>query len=102
MDLEVVWSPEALEDLNSIAQYIARDSKHYAKAVVTKVLDTARTLSEFPRAGRVVPEVGEDTLRESLIYSYRIIYRLHEQHILVLAVIHGKRLLESIGKRLSK
>jgi plasmid stabilization system protein ParE len=35
MDLEVEWSPEATEDLESIAEYIARDSEYYARAVVT-------------------------------------------------------------------
>ncbi len=34
MDLEVRWSPEATEDLEAIAGYIARDSEYYARAVV--------------------------------------------------------------------
>ncbi|MEE9396912.1 MAG: type II toxin-antitoxin system RelE/ParE family toxin [Methylococcales bacterium] len=36
MDCEVEWSPEAAEDLDSIAKYIARDSEYYARAVVTE------------------------------------------------------------------
>lgn len=99
MDFEVIWSLEALEDLESIAQYIARDSRFYANAVVAKILATSRNLSEFPRAGRIVPEVGEDTLRERFVYSYRVIYRIRERTILVVAVIHGRRLLESVGDR---
>jgi toxin ParE1/3/4 len=34
VDLEIKWSPEATEDLESIAGYIARDSGFYARAVV--------------------------------------------------------------------
>ena len=34
MDFPVVWSPEAIEDLESIAEYIGRDSDFYARAVV--------------------------------------------------------------------
>ena len=45
-------------------------------------------------AGRVVPEFGEDNIREKLVYSYRIIYRIQEETITIAAVIHGKRLLE--------
>lgn len=41
MEKRVVWSPEAAEDLESIAEYIARDSGFYASAVVTKILDVA-------------------------------------------------------------
>ena len=100
MDLEVIWSPEAVEDLESVAQYIARDSAFYAGAVVEKTIVTARTLPQFPRLGRIVPEIGEESLRERLVYSYRLIYRIGERSILVVAVIHGKRLLGAIEGRI--
>ncbi len=38
MDLKVVWSPEAIEDVESIAEYIGRDSEFYAGAVATKII----------------------------------------------------------------
>ena len=56
MDYQVVWSPEALADVEAIASYIARDSAAYARAVVEKILETARQLCEFPFLGRMVPE----------------------------------------------
>jgi plasmid stabilization system protein ParE len=45
----VVWSPEALEDVDAIAAYIARDSAFYAAAVVQKMLTAAATLNQFPK-----------------------------------------------------
>lgn len=90
----VVWSPEALEDVEAIASYIARDSGFYAAAVVEKMLATAASLNHFPQAGRVVPELNQPDLRERFVYSYRLIYRIESERILVTAVIHGKRLLE--------
>lgn len=51
----VVWSPEALEDVEAIADYIARDSVFYAGAVVEKMLSSAAGLKWFPESGRVVP-----------------------------------------------
>ena len=93
-DQVVVWSPEALEDIDAIAAYIARDSAFYAAAVVEKMLATAASLNNFPQAGRVVPELNEADLRERFVYSYRLIYRIEPKRILVTAVIHGKRLLE--------
>lgn len=99
MDLEVKWSPEAIEDLDAIAEYIARDSDQYARAVVTKTLSTSRSTAEFPLIGRIVPETGDQNIRERFIYSYRLIYRIEPEKILIVAVIHGKRLLESIAGR---
>lgn len=65
-DQVVVWSPEALEDVNDIAAYIARDSAFYAAAVVEKVLSTAIGLNLFPESGRVVPELNQSNIRERL------------------------------------
>ena len=93
-DQVVVWSPDALEDVDAIAAYIARDSIFYAAAVVEKMLTAAAGLNHLPQAGRVVPELNQPDLRERFVYSYRLIYRIEPQRILVTAVIHGKRLLE--------
>ena len=46
MDFPVVWSPEAIEDLDSIAEYIGRDSDFYARAVVTLVLSVAGSIPD--------------------------------------------------------
>jgi plasmid stabilization system protein ParE len=94
MAYEVVWSPRAVEDVEAIALYIAADSTSYAAAVVRKIVDTTRSLRRFPFAGRIVPEFGEENIREKLVYSYRIIYRIQDETITIAAVIHCKRLLD--------
>ncbi len=99
MDLEVRWSPEAIEDLDAIAEYIARDSEYYARAVVTEVFSVSRNIGEFPMIGRMVPEVGDEHIRERFVYSYRLVYRVESVRILIVAVIHGKRLLENMLER---
>ena len=99
MDLKVKWSPEAIEDIESIAQYIARDSKFYAQATVSKIVDFSRSVSKFPQMGRIVPEFNDNKIRERLVYSYRLVYKIGRAHILIIAVIHGKQLFGSIVDR---
>ena len=94
------WSPEAIEDIESIASYIERDSPWYAKAVVSRIIATAESVPNYPDMGRVVPEVGDATIREQLVYSYRIIYRVEPARILMVAVIHGSRLLQPLVARI--
>jgi plasmid stabilization system protein ParE len=94
MAYRVAWSPRAVEDLESIAEYIAADSAAYAAAVVKTILHTARSLSQFPRSGRVVPEIADENIREWFAYSYRVIYRIDEESITIAAVVHGRRLLD--------
>jgi len=91
MAYRVVWSPRALDDIDSIASYISRDSTAYASAVVAKIIRATRTLKRFPFAARVVPEFEIESIRELFVYSYRVIYRVEPSTVTVVAVIHGKR-----------
>ena len=93
MAYRVDWSPRAVEDLEAIAQYIALDSTAYSSAVVKTILQTTRNFSRFPFSGRIVPEFGDESIREWFAYSYRIIYRIDESTITIAAIVHGKRLL---------
>ncbi|MDF5715413.1 MAG: type II toxin-antitoxin system RelE/ParE family toxin [Rhizonema sp. NSF051] len=94
MAYRVVWSLKALEDVDAIAAYISRDSTSYGAALVQKILDSISKLGEFPLSGHLVPEFGEETIREVSAYSYRIIYRIEGDTVTIAAVIHGKKLLE--------
>lgn len=90
MVIELVWSPEAVEDVEAIASYIERDSPWYAKAVVSRVVDAAQSIPEYPRVGRMVPEVGRDDVRERFVCSYRLIYQIQVNRVTIIAVIHGR------------
>ena len=90
MAYRVIWSPSALEDVEAIADYVSRDSKSYAGAVVRKIINSTRSLESFPFAGRIVPEFDQE-MREVFAYSYRIIYRVEGKTVTIAAVIHGKR-----------
>ncbi len=78
MDFRVIWSPEAMEDVAAIAEYVGRDSEFYARAVVTKIVEMSRSIERFPWAGRTVPELGDEKIRERFVYSYRVVYRVQE------------------------
>ena len=101
MALRLGWSPEAIEDIEAIASYIERDSPWYAKAVASKIVQTAETIPDFPHIGRIVPEIGNPSIRERFTYSYRIIYRIDTEEILIAAVIHGRRLLQPFLQRIA-
>jgi toxin ParE1/3/4 len=94
MAYRVGWSRRALQDLEAIAEYIAVDSPTYAGIVVKKIVNHTKMLSQFPRAGRKVPEFDDENTRELIVYSYRIIYQLQELEVVIAAIIHGKRALQ--------
>ena len=100
MACQVSWSPEAVEDIEEIASYIEKDSPSYAQAVSEQIITASRQLDQFPLRGRTVPELDDEEYRELFIYSYRLIYRVKEHQVLIIAVIHGRRLLENMEGRL--
>lgn len=91
MAREVRWGSPAREDVFQAAEFIARDSRHYASALLDAARDAARSLSVFPERGRRNPEIGEESVREIIVQSYRLIYEIHADAIDVLAFIHGVR-----------
>jgi toxin ParE1/3/4 len=39
----------------------------------------------------MVPELGDPAVREIFVKSYRLIYELREEQVIVLAFVHGAR-----------
>ncbi len=89
--MKIEWTEPALLDLESIRDYIGRDSEYYATRLVGKIIEAVEALEKFPEMDRSVPEAEEENIRELLFYNYRIIYRVEPERILILTVIHSAR-----------
>lgn len=90
--MKVEWQPTAIEHLASIYGYIGRDSMQYARKMVDRITARSKQLGAFPLSGQIVPEFGDPMLREICEGSYRIIYRVLEKTISVVAVVHAARM----------
>lgn len=88
---EVIWAHAAEEDLDAAAAYIHRDSPAYAASFVNRALQAGGSLSALAERGRMVPEFKDKNIREIFVYSYRLIYRIEDDRISILALIHGRR-----------
>jgi toxin ParE1/3/4 len=87
----VIWSIPARNDLKQIYEYIAKDSRYYATNVVENIVSKAENLDEFP-------EIGDDNVRELILYSCRLIYEVVPNDVQLLAIIHGKRDFSSLDR----
>ena len=94
---EVVWTRQAVEDLEEIRRFIARDSEHYATLVYRRLVECLDHLEPFPLSGRVVPEFGRESIREVIWGNYRIVYRVKGTLVEVLTVFHGSRPLRELS-----
>jgi len=89
--MKIEWTEPALIDLESIRDYIGKDSRYYAVRFIERVIEAVESLEKFPEKGRKVPESTERNIRELLFYNYRIMYRVETERLLILTVIHGAR-----------
>jgi len=91
------WSKKAIKEIDRIAEYISKDSIHHATNLVQRIFNLEELIAKQPLAGRIVPEYQEPNLRELIMGSYRIIYKIiSEDKIVIVTVHHGARLLKDI------
>lgn len=89
----LIWTRRAIEDVQSIQQFIAQDSPHYAQLVTQRLIASVERLPALPQSGRIVPEINDPAVREVILGSYRIVYRLVREEIHIVTVHHAARLL---------
>jgi plasmid stabilization system protein ParE len=95
---KVYWVKEAMADLYEIIEYISKDKIQASKILYQQIKYKCLTLKQDPNKYRMVPELldmGIKTYREIIHKSYRIIYKVTEKEVYVIAVIDGRRDLES-------
>ncbi len=86
----VAFRPQALRDLEAIADYIAVDNLSRAWSFVRDLREPCRLLGDFPESARRFPELGEDA-RILPYRNYVIIYRNLHHQVLISRMIHGAR-----------
>lgn len=97
--MTVVWTTEALRNLDEIERYIAQDNPERAAAFIDRLLEKGDAIASFPNMGRVVPEFSQPEIREILVGKYRIVYKKISDQIVILTVFEGHRSLRYSLKR---
>lgn len=91
--MKIIWTHEALERLDQIKKYISKDSSYRGSQFIQQIIDRTQNLSHNPRLGRIVPEISNSEIRESIYKNYRIVYRITQKYIEILTVFEGHMLL---------
>jgi toxin ParE1/3/4 len=95
----LVWTARALADLESIGDYIAQENPSAAERWVVKLMGLGTRAAKLPLAGRRVPELARDDIRELGLKSYRLVYLVRADRVDVLTVFEGhQRLRRDLGR----
>lgn len=94
--VQINWTLLARNDLKGIFEYIAKDSKKYAKLEILKIKSRTQILKLRPLIGKEVIERGNIAVRELVEGKYRIIYKIVDKgRIDILTIHHSARDLEN-------
>lgn len=93
---EIIWTDNALMDLNGIAEYIAVHNLPAAKNLVDAVFTAVARLAQHPESGRIVPEVAHLYYREVILKPCRIFYKYENERVFILYVMRQERELRQV------
>ena len=93
MGYQVTLSFSARRDLEEIVRYISIDAPDRGLAFGRLLIEKAKLLGESPEIGRIVPELADPLIREIIVRSYRVIYRVNQQNhkLEIIRFWHGRR-----------
>jgi toxin ParE1/3/4 len=86
--MKLRWTPAAVDDPESIADYLAKHFPSFKANTIRKIHETIATLRTIPYRGRFGREEGT---RELVIASlpYIAVYRVEGESVEVLHIYHG-------------
>jgi plasmid stabilization system protein ParE len=95
--VRLIWSPLADAQVDDAVAFIAADDPAAARAWLERLLERVRSLADYPDAGRMVPELQREDVRELIVPPYRVIYRRTAYAVEIAAIRHGARQFDQGG-----
>lgn len=86
--MKITWSTQARRDLRAIRDFIARDSEHYARLQIERLMDRVERISEMPSIGHPVHDYKDSGLRELHEGTYRLIDDPLPAELRVVTIVH--------------
>ena len=86
--------------LGVVVHYYERvGAEEFVAVFEAKVIEKVRMLERFPRMGRMVPEIGDEAIREVIYRHYRIVYVVDQddEEVEVLTIFHSSQQFGGLG-----
>jgi len=100
--VQIIWTDSALQDLNDIGEYIAKDSIRYAEITVVRLFESVDILENHPFLGLKSSDFTNESIRQILKGDYRIVYQIIDDSRIDILTVHNCARLISNTKALRK
>lgn len=89
--MELLWRKKAYAELEAIYKYIKKESPQNAVLVFNSIYDLATSLPDFPYKFPIEPLINIEKVRYAVIWSFKIIYVVEKDSIVILRVFNTKQ-----------
>ena len=87
--MNIEWKIEASNDLDRVADFVAKNRPGYEDDVLKELLDTVDLVATQPHSGR--PSRVKDTREWVTVYPWVIVYTVDDDALVIVRVLHGKQ-----------
>lgn len=87
MPREILWSPSAFQQLESVYKSMAESASFVAGPFVERWLDMVEEILRYPDIGKRLDEFQPEEIRERIFGGYRLVYEVDGSSIAVLAIL---------------
>ena len=94
--MNLIWTKEALDQLNSIETYIGQNNPERAEQFILFLINSTKSITNNSKIGRIVPEITNPKIREIIVKQYRIVYQIKNKNIEILTVFNGQKQLKKL------
>jgi len=93
--IRIRYTRDAVDDLDSIFDYIADDNRKAAAKLLERIEHSILKLADNPRLGSVLPtndlSLVEPGYRRIIVKPYIIFYRIGKDEIFIARVLHSRQ-----------
>jgi plasmid stabilization system protein ParE len=86
--LKLVWTIAARHDLEQAVDYVMHGNPEAAMRLLLRIQKSTDLLADFPALGTATT-AGVSRVWTVPRTPYRVLYRIDEDHVLILRVVHG-------------
>lgn len=88
--MKIFYTYNAIDDLERLYEFIAKDSMRAAKVAAEKIQGAVARLLEFPLLGKELMQQASPSMRDLITGDYIIRYAVLQKEIHILRIWHGK------------
>jgi len=84
--MKIIYSLEAKNQLQEIKEYISLDNKSKAINHLKQIKSKIEIIGKYPYIGKINTTMDNEKIREFIILGYKVIYKINNKSITILAI----------------